>query len=157
MNVAENPFSNDPERYAIWDMLVQRDIAAFVAGDWSMVEDDFDKGRFLGIHAHHSANQDEWTAAFHELDIYRDEWLRQAAESASVAYAEPLFEAIIRATNMDQIDISGDVAVAHKKFFGTIKRGYGGEDRLNWQTLYFCRRAEGRWRITGFIGYMKYR
>lgn len=157
MNPLDNPFVADPDRYAIWDMLMTRDVQAFVAGDWSMVEDDFDAQRFLGVHAHNSANPDDWTAEFHELDVYREEWLRQAAASAATEYAEPLFEAIMRSVDMNQIDIVGDVAVVHKKFDGRIRRADGGEDRLNWQTVYYCRRAEERWRITGFVGYMKYR
>jgi hypothetical protein len=27
---------------------------------------------------------------------------------------------------------------------------------LNWQTLYFCRRAGGRWKLTGFAGYLPF-
>ena len=39
----------------------------------------------------------------------------------------------------------------------TVPLADGGVDRLNWQTLYFCRNDGDRWRITGFVGYMKYR
>ena len=80
-----NPFTNDPDRAAIWDMLMPRDFAAFAAQDWSMVADDFDGTRFLGIHAHFSPNEDEWDAGFPTLEAYRDEWLRQAASSRSPA------------------------------------------------------------------------
>ncbi|WP_378941442.1 hypothetical protein [Mesorhizobium sp. ANAO-SY3R2] len=157
MNSTENPFANDPDRAAIWDMLVRRDIAAFVSQDWGMVADDFDEHRFLGIHAHNSLNPDDWSAAFPALSVYRDEWLRQAAESAAVAYAESLADGIFRATRLDEIDINGDVAVARKKFDGTIRRADGSVDQLNWQTAYFCRKAGDRWKITGFVGYMKYK
>jgi hypothetical protein len=27
---------------------------------------------------------------------------------------------------------------------------------LNWQTLYFCRKVEGLWKLTGFVGYMPF-
>jgi hypothetical protein len=156
MTIAENPFAGDADRAAIWEMLVRRDIAAFVGQDWSMVAGDFDEQRFLGIHAHNAANPDAWTAAFPTLAVYRDEWLRQAAETAATQYAEPLADGIFRATKLAEIDITGDIAVARKKFDGTIRRADGSDDVLNWQTLYFCRKADGRWRITGFIGYMKY-
>jgi hypothetical protein len=36
-----NPSPNDPDRGAIWTMLVERDIDAFVKADWSMVDVDF--------------------------------------------------------------------------------------------------------------------
>ena len=157
MTLQENPFSNDADRAAIWEMLVRRDIAAFISQDWAMVSGDFDEIRFLGIHAHNSPNPDDWNADFHALSVYRDEWLRQAAETAATAYAEPLSEALYRATRLTEIDITGDVAVARKKFDGTVRRADGGEDQLNWQTLYFCRRNGERWQITGFVGYMKYK
>ena len=58
---------------------------------------------------------------------------------------------------LNRIEINGNVAVAHKKFDGTVPLADGGSDRLNWQTLYFCRNDGDRWRIAGFVGYMKYR
>ena len=157
MRDALNPFAGDKDREQIWEMLVRRDIEAFVSQDWSLVADDFDEVRFLGIHAHNDRDPDKWDAGFPTLASYRDEWLRQAAESAAVEYAEPLADGIFRATNLRVIDITGDVAVARKKFDGTIARRDGTVDRLNWQTLYFCRRDGARWKITGFVGYMAYR
>jgi len=32
----------------------------------------------------------------------------------------------------------------------------GTSTTLNWQTLYFCRRHEGRWKIASFVGYLPY-
>jgi len=157
MRSAVNPFAGDRDREQIWEMLVRRDIEAFVSQDWSLVVDDFDEARFLGIHAHNDRNPDKWDAGFPTLASYRDEWLRQAAESAAVEYAESLAEGIFRATDLSVIDITGDVALARKKFDGTIARKDGSVDRLNWQTLYFCRRDKARWKITGFVGYMAYR
>ena len=157
MSTEDNPFAGDRDRHEIWEMLVSRDIAAFVTADWRMVADDFIAPGFLGIHAHRSANPDEWTAAFPTLDAYRTEWLRQAAETAATTFAEPLGPAIHRATNLDMIEISGETAVAHKKFDGSIKLADGSADVLNWQTLYFCRRDGGRWKISSFVGYMAYR
>ncbi len=43
---------------------------------WRMI----DEARFLGIHAHNNPDPDKWDAGF-TLASYRDEWLRQAAES----------------------------------------------------------------------------
>ncbi|MFS2324896.1 MULTISPECIES: hypothetical protein [Brucella] len=152
--IIDNPFAGDKDREQIWDMLVRRDIEAFVTQNWSLVADDFDEARFLGIHAHGEANPDKWDAAFPTLASYRDEWLRQAAASAATDYAESLADGVHRATRLNVIDINGDVAVARKKFDGTIAKADGTQDILNWQTLYFCRRDGGRWRITGFVGYM---
>ena len=153
---SRNPFPDDPDRSAIWTMLVERDIAAYIAADWSMVEDDFIAEAFLGIDGRKSDNPDEWRISFPTLAAYRDEWLRQARDGQSVDYAEDALEAIHRATRLDHVEISGDIAIAHKKFDGTIARADGGEDRLNWQTLYFCRRVGQRWKLTGFAGYLPY-
>jgi hypothetical protein len=149
-----NPFPHDADRRAIWDMLALRDIHAFLARDWAMVEGDFIADGFFGLHAHGSPNPDAWTMVFPQLSVYRDEWLRQAAETAAIAYAEPLGASLFRATDLSFIEIAGERAIAHKKFDGTIARADGGQDRLDWQTLYFCARSGGRWRIAGFVGYM---
>jgi len=149
-----NPFPNDPDRREIWTMLVERDIAAFVAADWSMVADDFIEAQFLGIDGRASDNPDSWRVGFPTLAAYRDEWLRQAAESAKVQYAEDRSAGIHRATTLQHIEIEGDVAIAHKKFDGVLRRADGGKDVMNWQTLYFCRKHQGRWRLTGFVGYL---
>jgi hypothetical protein len=153
MSFLTNPFPNDPDRSAIWAMLVQRDIDAFVSGDWSMVEGDFVEEGFLGINAGGSDNPDSWRIGFPTLAAYREEWLRQARESAKTAYAEDQRLGIFRATTLEHIEINGDVAVAHKKFDGTIAKADGTKDVLNWQTLYFVRRMGGEWKLTGFIGY----
>ena len=41
--------------------------------------------------------------------------------------------------------IPGDRAVLHKKFNGQVAKADGTFDKLNWQTLYFCRRVGPRW------------
>ncbi len=157
MQPHQNTFHADHERSAIWDMLVTRDIAAYVGQNWAMVADDFIEDGFTGIHAHKSPNPDEWTLAFPSLAAYREEWLRQAAESSATKFAEPLGEGILRATSIGQIEINGESAVAHKKFDGKIALADGSFDVLNWQTLYFCRRQGGRWKISGFVGYMAHK
>ena len=157
MTFSETPFPQDPERHQIWEMLVPRDIAAFVQADWLMVAGDFVKAGFMGIQANKNANADKWQIGFPTLDTYKAEWLRQAHETQNTKFAENLEAAIHRATSLTQIDFNGDMAMAHKKFDGVIKLASGEEDRLNWQTLYLCRREDGRWKIAGFVGYMAYR
>ncbi len=64
----KNPFSlNDPDRSAIWEMLVTRDIKAFMAADWSMVEDDFVEENFMGIDAGSQGHPDAWRLNFPDL------------------------------------------------------------------------------------------
>ncbi len=155
MILDDNPFPpGDADRHELWEMLVRRDIEAFLAQDWRMVEGDFVTPGFFGMHAHFLDNPDSWRLQFPSLEAYRDEWLRQARETAATAFAEPLREALFRITNMRDIDVRGDSAVLHKKFYGSIARPGGEAERLQWQTLYFCTRRGGRWKIAGFVGYM---
>ena len=157
MNYEQNPFPpGDADRRYLWEMLVTRDIDAFLACDWSMVENDFATDRFFGLHGHFLSNPDGWRLAFPTLEAYRDEWLRQAEESAKVEYAEPVRPALFQTTNLRDMDIAGDRAVLHKKFDGTLTRADGTVDRLNWQTLYFCHRIDGTWKIASFVGYIPF-
>ncbi len=154
--LSTNPFPTDPDRAAIWTMLVERDIAAYVAADWSMVEDDFIADEFMGISGNRADDPDKWTISFPSLDAYRDLWLDAAHAGRGVSYAEDWEAGIHRATSLTEIEIAGDRAIAHKKFNGEIKRFDGGVDRLNWQTLYFCRKVGGQWKLTGFVGFLPY-
>src|SRR5207249_4487724 len=50
-----NPFDRDgdPDRHYIWQHLIALDSNAFVLGDWSMIEGDFDADDFEGIRCEH--------------------------------------------------------------------------------------------------------
>eukprot|EP00903_Cladosiphon_okamuranus_P001547 g1545.t1 len=101
-----NPFSNaDPDRAEIWDMLVMRDINAFIAADWSQVEDDFDVSAFFGVDGGKFANPDEWALGFPDLETYKEEWLRQAQEFAATEFAEDARAAIFEATDLSAIEV----------------------------------------------------
>lgn len=151
----KNPFpASDEARPAIWQMLVHRDIDAFLAADWKRVEEDFVEEGFIGIDARKEANPDRWRLAFPTLSAYREEWLRQAKDFAKQEFSEDPRMAIFTTTTLEDIEISGDMALARKKFDGSILRADGKRDRMLWQTLYYCRRHEGRWKISGFTGYL---
>lgn len=152
MNNHRNPFPNDPDRREIWDMLVRRDIEAFLAGDWSLTAPDFDEDSFFAVNGRASGNPDTWRVTYASLSDYRDDWLEQSR--ATRAEFVDIEAALFDATTLRDIDINGDRAVAHKKFDGSIGRADGTRDPLNWQTLYHLRRVDGRWRIVGFTGYL---
>ena len=150
-----NPFAaSDAGRHAIWTMLVARDIDAFLAADWDMVRDDFVEDGFLGIDARREANPDAWRLGFPTLGDYRDEWLRQARDFQRQRFAEDPRAAIFRTTTLDDIEVSGGMALARKKFDGGLRKADGGFDVMKWQTLYQCRFHGGRWKISGFTGYL---
>lgn len=154
-----NPFpAADAPRRAIWEMLVPRDIDAFLAADWGPIADDFVEANFTGLNARFLPSPDDWRLSFPTLAAYRDEWLRQAQDARAAReaghYAEEARAAIFRATRLEEIEVDGEAALARKRFDGGIRRADGGFDRMNWQTLYICRLAGGRWRIAGFVGYL---
>ena len=150
-----NPFrEKDADREAIWDMLVCRDIDAYLAVDWEAVVDDFVAEEFFGIDAGHSRDVDSWKPLFPTLDAYRDAWIDQARETRVLGGLEKIRAALFSLTTLSQIDINGDFAIAHKKFDGAVPNKEGGTTYLNWQTLYYCKKVAGVWKIRGFNGYM---
>jgi enamine deaminase RidA (YjgF/YER057c/UK114 family) len=135
-------------------MLVHRDIKAYLAVDWAMVADDFVEDNFMGIDAGRQGNPDAWSMGFPDLETYKTEWLSQAAQTASTNWGEDLEEAFFRITHLRDIEISGDSALVHKKFIGSIIKADGERVPTNWQTLYRCRKINGTWKIAGFVGYL---
>ncbi len=152
--VHNNPFPNDSDRRDIWEMLVQRDIKAYIAQDWDMVAGDFIEENFMGIDSGRQANPDAWTMGFPDLETYKTEWLRQAKQTAATAWGEDLEQAFFRITHLRDIEISGNSALVHKKFIGSIAKANGELVPTDWQTLYRCRKIDGSWKIAGFVGYM---
>ncbi len=154
-----NPFpETDAARSAIWEMLVARDIDAFLAVDWTRVAGDFVAAGFTGLDARFRPAPDDWRLTFPTLDAYRDAWLAEARAAQAARdqgrYAEDARAAIFQATRLDEIELDGDAALARKRFDGGIALTDGGRERMNWQTLYICREEAGRWRIAGFVGYL---
>ncbi|AXA44987.1 hypothetical protein [Rhizobium leguminosarum] len=150
----KNPFPSDSARHAIWEMLVLRDIDAFLAADWSMVAGDFVEEGFIGIDGRKEVSPDKWRLAFPTLSAYRQEWLRQAQDFAQQSFAEDARAAIFTTTTLEDIEIEGDMALVRKKFDGGISKPDGTRDVMQWQTLYYCRLHQGRWKISGFTGYL---
>ena len=155
----QNPFpADDDARHAIWEMLVPRDIDAFVTADWSAVADDFLAENFSGMSGNFQPDPQGFTLAFPTLEAYRTEWLRQAEEFAAMraagSFAGDPREGIFAATRLEEIEINGDAALVRKKFDGRLTKSDGSFDRMNWQTLYICRRHADRWKIAGFVGYL---
>ena len=148
-----NPF-DDPDCRAIWEMLVPRDIDAFVGADWDAVAGDFIDVNFTGLSGHFQPDPQGMTLAFPDLETYRAEWLRQAEEFGGQAFAGDPRADIFAATRLEEIEITGDAALVRKKFDGHLRLADGRVDRMNWQTLYWCRKDGGRWKIAGFVGYL---
>ncbi|MCZ7487494.1 hypothetical protein [Rhizobium rhizogenes] len=151
----KNPFAEtDTARHSIWEMLVTRDIDAFLAADWSQVAGDFVEDGFLGINANRETNPDNWRLSFPSLTAYRDEWLKQAKDFQTQQFAEDPRGAIFTTTTLEEIEVEGETALVRKKFDGGLRKADGSFDVMKWQTLYYCRLHEGRWKISGFTGYM---
>jgi len=150
-----NPFPPaDGARHAIWDMLVRRDIEAFVAGDWDAHYRDFAPDMFFGIDARFSDNPDSWRITYADIARYREAWLNGSKELKGRIADADLRRSIFALTSLRDIEIMGDFALARKKFDGAVRLDDGETVTLRWQSQYFCRRVEGRWRIAGFLGYL---
>lgn len=153
---SQNPFTKDSDRREIWDILMRRDFEAFLACDWSLTSADFLAAEFLGVDGCHRSNPDHWRLTFPTLESYRDEWLRQARDFSEVELiGVSKLEFLYQAAVLRDIEIAGARAIAHKKFDGAAKTSAGGEVRLDWQSLYFMKKHRSRWRIIGFVGYLK--
>jgi hypothetical protein len=151
----QNPFpKTDFARHSIWEMLVPRDIDAFLSADWSIVADDFVEEGFIGINGNKSPNPDDWRLTFPTLAAYRDEWLRQARDFAEQSFSDDPRTAIFTTTTLEEIEVVGEMALVRKKFDGSIRKSDGSVDIMKWQTLYYCRLHGGRWKISGFTGYL---
>ena len=151
-----NPFSQDDlERREIWEALMRRDFEAFLAADWSQVENDFVRQTFFGIDAGKNSDPDNWSLRYPTLGAYRDEWLRQAHEFSRVQLVGVgKLEFLFSSAQLNRIEITGDHAIGHKKFSGTATTSTGHRIVLEWQTLYKLLRVDGQWKIAGFIGYL---
>ena len=150
-----NPFpATDPDRHAIWEMLVRRDIEAFAAADWDAHFRDFAPDLFFGIDGRFSDNPDAWRVTYADIERYRAAWVGSSRELAGRIAPSALVRALFALTTLRDIEIVTDFALARKRFDGEIRLDDGAVETLRWQTLYFCRRIEGRWRIAGFLGYL---
>ena len=150
-----NPFDpqSDPDRHYIWRRQIIADSEAFIAGDWSMIENDFDAEHFEGVRCANSHNPDDWTIAFASLAEYRDSWLAASREFVAKKFIEMTArDAIYRRTHLAQIDVKGDRALCHKKFFGNLALADGSSLSGSRQTLYRLHRLGGVWKIVGFLG-----
>jgi hypothetical protein len=154
-----NPFdaTADPQRHAIWDRLVRVDCEAFVAGDWSMVESDFDADVFEGIRCDGSADPTRWQIAFPDLASYRDSWLAASQQFVARRFAEGITprDAIFARTHLTTIEIIGDRALCWKQFYGRIPLQDGSALADTRQSLFrLHRRPESAWgwQVVGFLG-----
>ena len=151
----QNPFPEaDKDRHALWEMLVRRDIDAFLAADWNAVAEDFVEENFMGIDGRFLSNPDSWHLGFPDLNTYKTVWLDQAAEFKKQEFTTDIRTALFLTTTLRDIQIEGDSALLHKKFDGRIGVEGGTVLDLKWQTLYRCRKLEGKWKIAGFVGYL---
>lgn len=150
------PFAiNDPERRAIWQMLVVRDTDAFCAGDWSRVAADFDEESFLGIQG--GPSPEDWRPTFSSLSLYRDAWLEQSKCYRGLTLSgETVPEFLLRSSRIKRVDIQHDRAIVLKVIEGRASDLQGEVLNLSWQTVYILRKREGNWKITGFVGYLPY-
>ncbi len=120
----KNPFpSSDTARHSIWEMLVPRDIDAFLAADWSMVEHDFVEDGFIGIDGRKEGQPRQVAPGISDtVGLSR----RMAAPGERLRHADRFAEdtrtAIFTTTTLEDIEIEGDMALVRKKFDGGLTK-----------------------------------
>ena len=155
MSISDNPFPPaDADRYALWTMLVKRDIDAFMAQDWDLIADDFIETGFTAIDASGSPNPDSWQLTFASLADYRRVWLEQARQLNDRCEPDVLRQAVYTATTLRDIEVNGNAAILHKKFDGEVPTTDGERISLKWQTVYHCSKLDNTWKISGFVGFL---
>lgn len=150
-----NPFDPpaDPERHHLWQRLVMADCEAFLAGDWSSIDNDFDAEHFEGIHCFGSTDPDKWRVTFPTLQDYRQSW-----QEASLQFLTRRFsglthrQALFARTHLTHIEITGNRALCQKQFFGELPLADGSLLTGGRQTLYRLHRKGRVWLIVGFLG-----
>jgi hypothetical protein len=150
-----NPFDpqREPDRHYVWQRLVSADCEAFACGDWKAIESDFDAEAFEGIRCALSLNPDNWKVAFPDLASYRESWLAASAAYRAKSFATVShLDALLARTHLDEIEIVGERAIAHKKFFGEVALADGSKLAEWRQTLFRLQRRRGVWKIVGFLG-----
>ncbi|WP_226704699.1 RidA family protein [Microbulbifer elongatus] len=154
MSVFDNPFTGDADRGEIWEILVRRDLEAFLAADWDAIKHDFVEEGFFGIDGQNKDNPDHWVMTFPDLASYRDVWLQSAQASAAESERETVREPLYAASRLKSIDVNGGHAIAHKEIKGAVPKKDGSKDLLDWQTLYVMRKVDGCWKIASFVGFL---
>jgi len=152
-----NPFdeTREPERTAVWEMLVARDCEAFVGADWGLIAQDFWEERFEGISANGSNDPAGWSLSYPTLDAYRRDWLRMAAEFLQTPLVGGDHLGLLYAmTTLDRFEFDGDRLLVWKRFRAEAPLESGGDLSISMQSIFRLHRDGGRWRIVGFIGYL---
>lgn len=134
----------------IRDVLLTRDIDAFVAADFELARADFDESQFTA----YSGADGVMRLQYPDLESYRADWLAQAETFRGV---DPtvLATQLHAVQRIARLEVNGMRALATKIFDGEIPTPLG-PTTLAWTTYYFLRADDRkhRWLITGFIGYL---
>ncbi|WP_417451566.1 RidA family protein [Kordiimonas sp.] len=154
MSVFDNPFVRDTDRAEIWEILVHRDLEAFLRVDWDATKDDFIEDGFFGIDGKGRDNPDDWAMTFPDLASYKFLWLEAAQQNADETDLEAVREPMYAASRLTSIDINGTTAIAHKEIKGAIPKRDGSKEILDWQSLYVMRKVGKSWKISSFVGYL---
>ena len=148
------PYPQGSDDFALWDMLIFKDINAFTTCDWDAHASAFLKDNFLGISGNKSHRPQDWAPAFPSLEVYKENWLGDARAAALRADPETLRRAHFAASKLAKITVNDSLALCVKRFDGAVTYQDGITEPLEWETAYICRKQQGRWWIAGFVGFL---
>lgn len=156
-NYLTNPFDAalDPDRHALWQILIARDSDAFAAGDWSVCDGDFEHAQFEGISALGSVDPVDWTLRYPTVESYRDDWLGMAKTFAALSLANiPHRDLLYKMQSFAKVEIAQGRAIVWKQFRADETLADGSRYAISAQSVYRMRHIDGRWKIVGFVGYL---
>jgi hypothetical protein len=149
-----NPFTSDDPRHRVWDRVVREDIAAFVAGEWQRIADDFVEPGFFGLDACGSADPRAWRLTYATLAAYRDRWLAQSQLFRQRPPAGEAVNGLLGLVSVPLLELTGDSGVLLKRFDGSLALADGGSLPFAWESLFVLRRVGETFRVQGFVGYL---
>lgn len=155
MDRFSNPFPGDTAKHQIWDVLVRNDFEGFLAGKWEMVDQDYLEQGFFGFDFGKSESPRDWRLGFPSLASYREAWLMDSIEFKALNFTDDPRERLYASCRLEQIEITGDVAMVHKIFDGEIARESSDPLPLRWRSLFLMKKVDEKWLIAGFCGYLK--
>jgi len=127
-----------------------------LAQDWSRCADDFEAEGFVGLDARFTADPAAWRLTFPTLESYRPGLGAAESRFCRGRSGGRRPRRLVRRHAPGPDGHRGEHALVYKKFSGEVKMRGGKTVPLHWQSLFFSRRAVGRWKLRGFVGYLPF-
>lgn len=151
-----NPFANHPDKAEIWSVVAQRDAEAFATNNWKLHANDFCPDEFYGMTGNNDYNPDNWTLKYENLEAYHQDWIEMRSEFNNDDCKSPVYDQLLSAITLTDIELKGNLAIVHKTFNGTILMNKGEDIELKWRSMFYLKKKHGRWLVTSLLGFLPF-